>query len=167
MKKVLVIVGSGILLLILGGALVFFLIDSAIVEEYSPSWTSYSIEEAKKNGVFISQPVLENNTIELNGFKYPIREAWIERSTRIEYKWIFIRQRIPTGYRIILTLTVPFDSPEDKNLATQAAVMFPKCNDAIWLTAIVPAVQKDMWLYYCQVGEPFPQSVRLAFKEYR
>src|SRR4051812_34343408 len=115
MKKAFIIIGSCALLLILGRVFVNFLMDSAIVEYYSGSWTSYSINEAKKKGVFISQPELENNMIELNGFKYPIREIWVEQSTRIEYKWFFFRQRIPTGYRIILTLTVPADTREKEN----------------------------------------------------
>jgi hypothetical protein len=166
MTKVLSILAGCILLLVLAGAFVYFLIGASIDETYSPSWTSYSIDEAKKDHIFISQPDLENTVIELDGFKYPIREVWIEQSTRVEYKWIFIRQRISTGFRLMLTLTVPYDSPEDHNLINQAGRTFPICNDSIWLTTIVPAARKDMWKFYGQVSEPFPQSVQLTLKVY-
>ena len=166
MTKVLSILAGCILLLVLAGAFVYFLIGASIDETYSPSQTSYSVDEAKKDHIFISQPDLENRVIELDGFRYPIREVWIEQSTRVEYKWMFIRKRIPTGHRLMLTLTVPYDSDEEHNLINQTLRSFPICNDSIWLTAIVPAARKDMWKFYGQVSEPFPQPVRLTFRVY-
>jgi len=166
MTRVFFILAACTLLLVLVGGFVYFLIGASIDETYSESQTSYSVEEAKKDNVFVSQLALENNVIELDGFKYPIREVWVEQSTRVEYKWIFIRQRIPTGYRLMLTLTIPYDSPEERNLINQAMRSFPICNDSIWLTTTVPAARKDMWKFYGQVSEPFPQSARLTFRVY-
>ena len=166
MSKVFFIV-VGCVLLVMAGGFVYFLIVAAIAETYSEAQTGYAIDEAKKERIFISQPALENNVIELEGFKYPIRELWIEQSTRVEYKWIFIRKRIPTGYRLMLTLTVPNESPECKHLLADALRRFPICNDTIWLTTIVPSARKDIWLFYGVVTEPFTQSARLKFKEYR
>src|SRR5207249_2210033 len=105
--------------------------------------------------------------VELHGFKYPIQEVWIEEARRSEYKGIFFRKRLRTGYRLMVTFSVPYPSPESQNLIVQQAEgMYPICNDAIWLTTSVGQARKDSWLFYGEVTEPFPQSVRVAFKRY-
>jgi len=59
MTRILSILAGCILVLVLAGVFVYFLIGAGIDETYSPSQTSYSIDEAKTEKVFISQPDLK------------------------------------------------------------------------------------------------------------
>lgn len=164
-KKVIIIVGCLVLLLVLTGAFVNFLIGAAIDQTYAPFQTAYSIEDAKQSQIFVSQPQLEQQTINLRGFKYSIQEVWIEEATSVKYEWIFFRKRIHTGYRLMATLTVPYDSPENKNLIGQSGWEPLVANEQIELSANVPAARKDTWLFYGHLNEPFPKQVTLAFKK--
>lgn len=163
--KVAIIIGGSIVLLVLAGVFLNFIIGAALEQTYSPFQTSLSIEEARQEQKFVSQPTLEQQTVNLNGFKFPIQEVWIEQATRVKYEWIFFRKRITTGYRLMATLTVPNDSPEEKNLIHQSVREPLIANGQIELTGIMPSARKETWLFDGDVKEPFPNKVILAFKK--
>jgi hypothetical protein len=166
-RKHLVVIGVGSLLLLLlaEGAFLYFGIGAAFDITYAPFQHSSSIEGAKQAHIFVSQPALEQQTVNLNGFTYHIQEVWVEQATRVEYEWIFIRRRIPTGYRLMATLTVPADSLEGKNLLGLSPDLPLVANDKIELSTITPSARKDTWLFFGRLNEPFPNNVTLAFKK--
>lgn len=140
------------------------LINVAVDENYSPTYMSYSIEESKKTGRFVSQPQIQSPVIESDGLKYHVENAWIEQSTRIEYKWFFIRRTIPTGYRFIVTLKVPFQSAEEKSLLDSMKMLV--LNNVKTL-AVTSAASKDIWLFFGNISTPLPEFVSLAFRSNR
>ena len=167
--KAAVIIGGSIALLVLALVLAVaflnFIIGAALDQTYSPFQTSISIEEARQTQKFISQPTFEQQTVNLNGFKYPIQEVWIEEATRVKYEWIFFRKRITTGYRLMATITVPNDSPEEKNLCRRPVSEPLIANDQIKLDGSMPAARKETWLFFGDLEKPFPNKVTLAFKK--
>ncbi len=138
-------------------------INMTIDEFYSSSYISDSSAKAREINTFISQPQLESGEIELEEYKYPIQEVWIEQSTRTEYRWLLFRKTIPTGYRLMLSIT------ETMNLSPNLIMNVGKntivCNDSIILYTRVPSIKPDTWLFYGRLQQPFPKSVRCVFKD--
>jgi hypothetical protein len=69
------IVGGSIVLLVLAGVFLNFIIGAALEQTYSPFQTSVSIAEARQSQKFVSQPTIEQQMVNLDGFKYPIQEV--------------------------------------------------------------------------------------------
>jgi hypothetical protein len=159
------IVGGSIVLLVLAGVFLNFIIGAALEQTYSPFQTSVSIAEARQSQKFVSQPTIEQQMVNLDGFKYPIQEVWIEEATRVKYEWIFFRKRITTGYRLMITLTVPNDSPDEKRLIRQRVSEPLIANDQIELRGVMASARKETWFFYDDLEKPFPNKVTLAFKK--
>jgi hypothetical protein len=62
-------------LLVLAGVFLNFIIGAALEQTYSPFQTSVSIAEARQSQKFVSQPTIEQQMVNLDGFKYPIQEV--------------------------------------------------------------------------------------------
>ena len=63
------------------------------------------------------------------------------------------------------TITVPNDSPEEKNLCRRPVSEPLIANDQIKLDGSMPAARKEMWLFFGDLEKPFPNKVTLAFKK--
>jgi hypothetical protein len=117
------------------------------------------------NTKLASQPTLEQQIVNLDGFKYPIQEIWIEEAMRAKYEWIFFRKRITTNYRLMVTLTVLNDSPEEKRLIRQRVNDPLIATDQIELRGVMASARKETWLFFDNLEESFPNKVTLAFKK--
>ncbi len=166
MKRTVKILIACVIVISLGVAFVLWTINTSIDEFYSPSYKSHSPDKAREMGILISQPQLENSEIKVGDFKYTIREVWIEQATRIKYQWLFFRKSIPTGYRLMLNIDVPSNSRAERNMIEQTYT-WPVCNSAIKLTATIPSITPNTWLYYGQIQRPFPSSVRCTFEKFQ
>ncbi len=166
MRRLAKILIACVIVISLAVAFVLWTVRTSIEEFYSPMQTSSSAAMARTRGVLISQPHLENSEIGLGDFRYSIREVWVEQSTRIEYQWLFFRKSIPTGYRLMLNIDIPSDSRAERNMIAHTG-RWPVCNGSIKLTTTVPSITPSTWLYYGQVQQPFPSSVRCAFEEFQ
>jgi hypothetical protein len=163
-RRTKILITAGVSLIVLLPIALYWLVHISVTEFYSSYQTTFSIADSKKVGLFVSQSNIEKPIVELNGYKYPIKEIWIEQATRVEYKWLLFRKRIPTGYRLMATLSVPYESAEDENLTkTWDKALF--CNDTIKLSSVIAGASDNRWLYYGDVAPPFPQQVRLTFKD--
>lgn len=127
------------------------LINNAINEFYSPTFTSKSIADARARGMFVAQPALENNVFQWLNKKYIIREVWIENIIRIKYDWIFFRRSIPIGYRLMLRIENPPDFLEQSII----------CNNSIQLNG---------WggenVRFADISPPLPSSVRCTLTKF-
>lgn len=81
-----------------------YLVNRGIDETYSSSWQSASTENAKYRKVFVRSPVVipallsASDSIDLH-----VTDAWIERPTHIEYRWLFLREEIQdSAFRFVL-----------------------------------------------------------------
>lgn len=135
------------------------LINNAVTEHYSPGFVSASISEARSRGVFISQPNLKSTVIRWEKSEYPIREAWIEQATQIKYDWIFFKQIIPTGYRLILIIDRVGNPPGRDLLYFKDEIV---CNGSIRITATQPSTPI---LMYAEFSSTVPDSIECLVKK--
>jgi hypothetical protein len=167
MRRLAKILIASVIVISLAVAFVLWMVRTSIDEFYSPSYTSYSVAMARENGVLISQPYLENSEIKLGDFKYAIQEVWIEQATSIKYQWGFFRKSIPSGYRLMVNINVPSDSPAERSMIGSPAALERQvvCNGSIEVGTVVPSITPNTWLYYGQIQQPFPSSVRCTFEK--
>ncbi len=141
------------------------LIGNAITEYYSPGFLTKSIAEARRKGVFVSQPVLKSTMLRWKRSEYPIHDAWIEQATRIKYDWIFFPRVIPTGYRLILVIGNTGKPPgkEFYYLVSEGEAVV--CNNSIWLTDGQggPIIFEE--LLYSKFSSPVPDSIQCVVKK--
>lgn len=83
-----------------------FLVSRAIDETYSRDWRSTSSEDANRRGLFVSSPVIVPAVVAVSpAVDLRVTDAWVERPTHIEYRWIFARQEVKdSAYRLVVRL---------------------------------------------------------------
>jgi hypothetical protein len=87
-KKQLIVIISVIIIALI---LLVKLFMNYLTENYSTSYHSWSLEEAKKNGVFIQEVKIAPSQIQLNGESIEFKECWIEQGTKITYTLLFFK----------------------------------------------------------------------------
>lgn len=159
-----IVVGT-LLLVGLGSLVATKLIDNAVDEYYSPGYITESIAEARTRGVLLSQLALKSNVIRWGKSEYPIREAWIEQATRIQYDWLFFRRVIPTDNRLILRIG-EIGKPPGKNFSDYIYEgKFLICNDSIFVTSNSSGrVPKEAFMY-SEFSSPVPASIQCVVKK--
>lgn len=159
------VVAGTLLAVGLGAIVVMQYIRKVVVEYYSPGFVAESIDEARTRGVFISQPFLKSKVIRWGKSEYPIREAWIEQATRIQYDWLFFRRVIPTENRLILKIG-EIGKPPSKNFPDyiyEGKVLI--CNDSIFVTTNSSGrVPKEVFMY-SEFPSPVPKSIQCVVKK--
>lgn len=140
-------------------------IHKVVVEYYSSGFVTKSIDEARTRGVFISQPALKSNVIRWGKSDYPIREAWIEQATRIQYDWLFFRRVIPTDNRLLLKIG-EVGKPPGKSFSDyiyEGKVLI--CNDSIFVTTNSSGrIPKEVFMY-SEFSSPVPGSIQCVVKK--
>lgn len=92
-----------VLVLGIGAAVVNRVVVAAVVETYSPDWASTSSTDAAKRGLLRARPVVAPQVLVYRGDSLRIVDAWVEQVTRVEYKWLLLRQELREArYRLVL-----------------------------------------------------------------
>lgn len=80
-------------------------LDNGVIEYYSQYWVNDSINSSKKENVFVTKLKPNTSKISFNNYDILIDEAWIEKTSKISYQFLFISQKeILDRYRLVLTL---------------------------------------------------------------
>jgi hypothetical protein len=83
-------------------------LNNKSVEYYSQYWESFSLDEAKKNDVFIKEVKIIPNQIQRDEKIIKFKNCWIEEQTQIIYKFLFVKTRKYLGrYNLCFTLQNP------------------------------------------------------------
>jgi hypothetical protein len=92
----------GVIAALLVGAC--WVVNTRIVEFYSRGWTAASTENARLKGVFVASPVIEPaRTAVTDSIDLHVTDAWVERPTRVEYRWyVWPRTIQDSSYRLVL-----------------------------------------------------------------
>ena len=101
--SILVVGFATLVLLFAAGA---FLIDRSVTLNYSRDWQSASTENAQHRKVFVKSLVAVPSRMSLtDSLDLAVTDAWVERPTRVEYDWFFVRrERSDSGYRVVVHL---------------------------------------------------------------
>jgi hypothetical protein len=84
-----------IAIIVFVGAAGWYVITGSIEEYYSPGWYSASTENAQYRNVFVRSPVVVPSRLTINdSVAFAVTDAWIERPTRVEYRWYLIRREL-------------------------------------------------------------------------
>ena len=67
------------------------------------------IEESKKEGVFISEVNLSNDTITIGNYKFSFKQGWIERQTRLNHLGLFEKNELTGENNCIIVLNGKFN----------------------------------------------------------
>ena len=99
------IVAITVIIALVGGV-GWYVISGGIEEFYSPGWFSASTENAKYRRVFVSSPVVMPSRFALNdSVAFAVTDAWIERPTRVRYRWYLIRRETrDSTFRLVVNL---------------------------------------------------------------
>ena len=160
------IIGTTLLFIGLGVLVATQYIHKVVVEYYSPGFVTESIAEARTRGVFISQPSLKNKVIGWGKSEYPIREAWIEQATRIQYDWLFFRRVIPTGNRLVLVIGRIGKPPKEDFVYFRGGKEAIVCNNSIWVSTTQPATPTpNENLMYSEFSSAVPTSIQCVVKK--
>jgi hypothetical protein len=97
-----------------------FLINNPIEEYYSRHWHSGGTENAKYRGVFVKSPTIIPGQLRLSdSVELRVTDAWVERPTHVEYRWVFLRREIQdSGYRFVIHLA---QVPQEPSTWTQGS----------------------------------------------
>ena len=81
-----------------------FLVTRAITEFYSPRWRSENSMQAKARGVFVHDVSIIPAAVPIaDAVDLRVIDAWVERPTRIKYRWFVLPTEIQDStYRLVV-----------------------------------------------------------------
>ena len=138
-----------------------FFVNRAIDETYSSRWQSASTENAKYRGVFVKSPTIIPGQLQpSDSVELRVVDAWVERPTHIEYRWLFWRREVQdSGYRLVVHLAqVPLDTGIWTYSVGRSVVNF-----RLLIEGREPGYTGNAYLQiaYLESREPFPDVVHL------
>jgi hypothetical protein len=142
------------------------IVSNAIDASYSSMQVSSSITVSKEKGVFLSEPKVSDRKLKIDKYEVIIKDVWIEQRTRIEYKFLLFRQVIPIGTQLVLTVDVGSSETPEKISALSSGVLFREliCNNSIKITGVIPSIEPNIYLYYGEIQEPYPETISCSLK---
>ena len=151
------IIVSIVVALVLVVALGLRWIDIAVSESYSYGWTAKSSSEAESEGRLAARLAVLTPDIELNGARYCVADAWIERAYRVDYVLLLYRRQIlDDKYRLLVRLepadTGAFEERLEQQLMGGDWLAY---NDTLQFSV----TSGDLW--YTTVEPPFPAQIHL------
>jgi hypothetical protein len=80
-----------VLVLVVAG---YQVVETSIVEFYSPEWHSDSSAEAQARGILVKRVVAVPRTIPWDSTTLHVADAWIEHRTHVEYAFFLFRREV-------------------------------------------------------------------------
>lgn len=156
--------GIAIALLTAVGLLGWRTISGRIEEYYSPRWYSASTENAQYRGVYVSSPTVRPSVLHMgDSVVLAITDAWVERPTRVKYRWLLVRQESQdTTFRLVIHLA---QVARDSTMWTYATDRAPVAGD-ILVEGEQPARTGNATVQTIYQLSPtaFPDTVRLSIR---
>ena len=114
------------------------------------------IEESKKEGIFISEVHLSNDTITIGNYKFSFKQGWIERQTRLNHLSLFEKTELTGESNCIIVLNGKFNK-YDSNDSVCYKVNDSNALGSDYITKTlsftVDKSLKEQRLYYHKNGE--------------
>lgn len=131
----------------------------AMDESNSPGWHSRSSAEARKNGVFVSRPVIADSVVASDGGPFLILDAWVEEREHVESRLLFFRKRVRDGRRTLFVVARP--PTPDRSFELQQIVWHAgsRSADTVRFEGFTGSSQR--WISMRTQPEPLPDTLRL------
>lgn len=98
--------------LLVGVATAVKAFNNEVASKPDSETVSLSVDEARLGQVFVERLIPEPSTIEVDGQRYPIREAWVEKRSDRAYVLIwFSYRKVKPGYKVVLRAEDPSLQP--------------------------------------------------------